>query len=220
MKCKQGACEGTVGTDNVCNICHAAISVPIGSSTSATSAHGETNDAFSTAEAGSVPEVTKEPAPLGSRSKSTDLSVDAGAAATAVHVSEHTIAHHAQVIQYSLDLRETSINKIRALLKPSEVTPDRGLLAQAADELKSVFPYNYEAWRLHADLLINALHLLQTRHLQPDATFTLMAVPLRENDLRDAAENALRQCAHFADSNEKMIAAIDEANHIRRKTWF
>ncbi len=125
-----------------------------------------------------------------------------------------------QSIQLALDLRQTSIKRIRDLLQPAEVSLDRGLLSQAANELKSVFPYNYDSWRLQADLLMKALHQLETRQLQADATFTLMAIPLREGDLRDAAEVALRQCAHFADSHDKMISAIDEANHVRRKTWF
>lgn len=81
-------------------------------------------------------------------------------------------------------------------------------------------PYNFEAWRLQADLLLNALHQLETRNLLPDPAFTLMAVPLRANDLRDAAEAALRQCARYADSEEKMIAIVDEANQVRRLTWF
>lgn len=114
---------------------------------------------------------------------------------------------------------ELVLSEIRALLSPQEVAPSREDLAKAAEGLKTVFPYNYEAWRLHADLIIKALHQLETRQLQTDAGFTIMAIPLREDDLRDAAEIALRQCAHFADSHEKMVAAIDEANRVRKLTW-
>jgi hypothetical protein len=54
----------------------------------------------------------------------------------------------------------------------------------------------------------------------PDPEVALLSVALREDDLRDAAESALRQCARYADSEEKLIATIDEANRVRRITWF
>jgi hypothetical protein len=109
--------------------------------------------------------------------------------------------------------------KVRGLLEPREVAPSRQGLLSAAHQLKKVFPYNYDAWRLHADLLMSAINQLETRQLQPDASFTLFTIPLREDDLRDAAEAALRECAHFADSDEKRIALIDQANRVRRLTW-
>lgn len=116
--------------------------------------------------------------------------------------------------------RQATISSVRRLLEPREVAPTKENLAEAAQTLKTVVPYNFEAWRLHADVLLNALQLLKTRQLQPDASFTLLAIPLREDDLRDAAEEALRQCAHFASSNEQKIALVDEANMVRRTTWF
>jgi Protein kinase G tetratricopeptide repeat len=98
--------------------------------------------------------------------------------------------------------------------------PTKEQLLGAASQLQNVVPYNYEAWRLHADLLLNALKQLETRHLMPDPEVALLSVALREDDLRDAAESALRQCARYADSEEKLIATIDEANRVRRITWF
>ena len=118
------------------------------------------------------------------------------------------------------DQRQVVINSVRSLLQPKEIAASREDLSQASKQLRTVTPYNYDAWRLHADLLLNALRQLQTREIQPDASFTLLAIPLRENDIRDAAEVALRQCAIFADKSETAIALIDEANSVRRKTWF
>lgn len=118
------------------------------------------------------------------------------------------------------DQRQAVINSVRSLLQPKEIAASREDLSQASKQLRTVTPYNYDAWRLHADLLLNALRRLETREMQPDASFTLLAIPLRENDLRDAAEAALRQCAIFADNNETAFALIDEANCVRRKTWF
>src|SRR4030095_9249709 len=116
--------------------------------------------------------------------------------------------------------RQAIIGLVRTLLEPTEVAPAREDLLEASRRLKTVVPYNYDAWRLHADLLLNAIQQLETRQLLPDANFTLLAIPLREDDLRDAAEAALRQCARFAGSAEKRTALVDEANHIRRLTWF
>jgi hypothetical protein len=116
--------------------------------------------------------------------------------------------------------RQEVLDSLRSLLKEKEASPSKDDLAQAAKLLTSVVPYNYDAWRLHANLLLNALRQLQTRQIQPDATFTLLTVPLREQDIADAAEAALRQCAHYADSAEKRIHFVDEANRIRRTTWF
>lgn len=115
---------------------------------------------------------------------------------------------------------EENIKSLRQLLQPSEAALSKEELLQASSRLKAVTPYNYDAWRLHADLLLNAIKQLEKRQLQQDIEFTLLAIPLREEDLRKAAEVALRQCAIFADSSEKRISLIDEANQVRVMTWF
>lgn len=112
------------------------------------------------------------------------------------------------------------IETVRSMLEPREVAPSREDLYLASRALRHVMPYNFDAWRLHADLLLTAIHQLETRQLQPDPNFTLMAIPLREADLRDAAEQALRECAHFADNKKLKVKLIDEANSVRRLTWF
>jgi hypothetical protein len=116
--------------------------------------------------------------------------------------------------------RQSVFSSVREILQAKEVSPSREELSKAAQALKTVVPYNYEAWRLHADLLLNALRQIEKRQLQPDSSFTILAIPLREDDLREAAEESLRECAHYADSLEKRIALVDEANSIRRLTWF
>jgi hypothetical protein len=120
---------------------------------------------------------------------------------------------------YNLEQCKEAMDSVKAVLQAKELAPSREALSQAARELKTVSPYNYDAWRLHADLLLNALRQVLTRQMQPDPTFTILAIPLTENDLRDAAEDALRQCARFAASNEEAIKLVDEANNIRRLTW-
>ncbi|MBX9694987.1 MAG: hypothetical protein K2Z81_21560, partial [Cyanobacteria bacterium] len=132
----------------------------------------------------------------------------------------HTVMEEAIQVQDELQARQAMIQSIRKLLQPKAELMSRQDLHRAARELKDVFPYNFDAWRLHADILLHAIEQLHTRNLQPDENFTLLTIPLREDDLRDAAEEALRQCAHYADSDEKRIQLIDEANRVRKLTWF
>jgi hypothetical protein len=115
--------------------------------------------------------------------------------------------------------RDDIISSIKLLLKPRNDVPSREDLLRASKELQKVSPYNFEAWRLHADVLLAALEQLERRAIQPDVSFKLMTIPLREDEIRDAAEDALRQCAHYADSWEKRVSLIDEANRVRRMTW-
>ncbi|MBX3076539.1 hypothetical protein KF913_21695 [Candidatus Obscuribacterales bacterium] len=121
---------------------------------------------------------------------------------------------------YEDEARKDVITSVQNMLKPHEGFLTRAQLVQASRELRRVTPYNFEAWRLHADVLLNALKQLETRQIQPDENFRILTIPLREAEVRDAAEAALRQCAHYAESEEKRIALIDEANSVRRKTWF
>jgi hypothetical protein len=93
-------------------------------------------------------------------------------------------------------------------------------LVQTSDRLKSVAPNSYQAWRSQADLLLQAIKQLERREIDPDESVILIGVRLVENDLRDAAEQALRHCAHFATTFDERIALIDEANSVRRTTWF
>lgn len=120
----------------------------------------------------------------------------------------------------NLSTRDEVLTSLRELLTGKEARPTKEELKEAADRLSLVAPYNFQAWRLHADLLLNALNQLLTRQLEADTSFRILTIPLREEDLRNAAEAALRQCAHFADSAEKRIALVDEANSVRCKTWF
>lgn len=116
--------------------------------------------------------------------------------------------------------RQDVISSVQSILKPKGEFLSRAELLHASKQLQKVMPYNFDAWRLHADILLNALRQLETRAILPDESFQILAIPLRENDIRDAAEAALRQCAHFAVSEERRIRLIDEANSVRRVTWF
>jgi len=116
--------------------------------------------------------------------------------------------------------RQDVISSVQSILRPKGEFLSRAELLQASKQLRKVMPYNFEAWRLHADILLNALRQLETRQLMPDESFQILATPLREDDIRDAAEAALRECAHFAPNEARRIALIDEANSVRRLTWF
>ena len=116
---------------------------------------------------------------------------------------------------------EVQLQSISAKLKSlSDTQIAKNDLLQAAESLTTVVPDRFEAWRAQADLWLTAIRQLETRQVSPDDNVYLMGVPLREAELRDAAEDALRQCAHHAPTADQRIALIDEANSIRKMTWF
>ena len=93
-------------------------------------------------------------------------------------------------------------------------------LLDRAKNLIQIAPNSYEAWRVQAELLVTAIRRLEKREMAPDPNLRLFGVPIAEQALRDAAEQALRHCAHFANTFDDKISLIDEANSVRRKTWF
>ncbi len=121
----------------------------------------------------------------------------------------------------ALKLQKVSM-RLKAIEDKTESDSDSGKdeLVKVSETLTTVVPDKFEAWRAQADLWLAAIHQLEKRQLAPDDNVELMGVPLRENELRDAAEEALRQCAHFATTAEERIALIDEANNVRRMSWF
>jgi hypothetical protein len=106
---------------------------------------------------------------------------------------------------------------VRALLEPAATESTSDELIKAASSLAEVVS---DDWHKKADLLVAAIHRLQTKEIAPDQTIKLLGVPLQENKLRDAAEAAFRNCADFAETDVDRIALIDAANEIRRQTWF
>ena len=109
---------------------------------------------------------------------------------------------------------------VRALLEPADAEPTVDNLVRAAQSLEQVVADDYQAWRTQADILVSAIKNLEKRQIEPDESVKLIGVPLRESALRDAAEQALRNCAHFAETTDNRIDLIDEANRVRRTTWF
>lgn len=140
-----------------------------------------------------------------------------GTAVPAVSVS--TAGGERATARSAARLQEVTAS-IQAMSEASEVERSKEDLVRAADMLKTIVLDNYEAWRAQADLWTAAIRQLETRELSADDSVTLMGVPLREADLRDAAEEALRQCAHFAPTIERRIELVDEANSVRRTSWF
>jgi hypothetical protein len=78
----------------------------------------------------------------------------------------------------------------------------------------------YLPWRSRANQLVAAIRQLERRELEVDMNSNILGVPIAEKPLRQAAEEALRHCAHFAPSLDERICLVDEANSIREKTWF
>jgi Protein kinase G tetratricopeptide repeat len=101
-----------------------------------------------------------------------------------------------------------------------ELTASKEELLAVSSSLEEIVADDYSAWRAQTDLLLTAIRQLETRQIEPDESVKILGIPLRESALRDTAEEALRNCAHFADTAEERTALIDEANRIRNTTWF
>ena len=116
--------------------------------------------------------------------------------------------------------QKAAVDSVRALTDSDTVEPTKEDLLRTSAKLEAVVPDGYQAWRLQADFLLAAIRQLETRQVEPDGSVKVIGVPLLENDLRAAAETALRNCAHFAQTVEQHVALIDEANRVRTMTWF
>jgi serine/threonine-protein kinase PknG len=75
-----------------------------------------------------------------------------------------------------------------------------------------------EVTQLRADLFfVSALFAASTSGVSADAK--ILGVPVRERELRAAAEEAFRACARQAKSDGERFALVDRANEVRPVTW-
>ena len=91
---------------------------------------------------------------------------------------------------------------------------------EAEAETESSPVTGYLPWRSRANQLVTAIKKLERRELEVDLESNILGIPIAEKPLRQAAEQALRHCAHFAPTYDERISLVDEANAIRQKTWF
>jgi hypothetical protein len=93
-------------------------------------------------------------------------------------------------------------------------------LLKAAEKIESELSDDFTDWKKKSDLFLLAIKQLETRQIENTESAKLFGVPILEAKLRDAAETALRNCAHFAESFEERVVFVDGANKIRNVTWF
>lgn len=93
-------------------------------------------------------------------------------------------------------------------------------LLKTAEKIESEVLDDFTDWKKKSDLFLLAIKQLETRQIENTESANLLGVPIIEPKLRDAAEAALRNCAHFAESFEERVKFVDEANKIRNVTWF
>ncbi len=107
------------------------------------------------------------------------------------------------------------------------VTPEQGRAFPPLDDLVAAslavesldgLLDGLEVTELKADLFhMAALCVAGTSGLPKDTK--ILAVPLREPDLRFAAEETFRACARQATTDEARYALVDRANQVRPLTW-
>jgi serine/threonine-protein kinase PknG len=130
------------------------------------------------------------------------------------------VAAYDRVPRTSISYTHAVVGAVQTLLHPEPAEPNMQDFLHAAEALQSIAADNYLALKLQADLLLSALRQLEAGTLPKDGSLTLMSVPLVENDLRDRLETTLRQCARFADTESEREKLVDDANRVRRFTWF
>ncbi len=110
----------------------------------------------------------------------------------------------------------------RLLITPAAGQPyppldDLLAAAEAVQSLEGILD-GLEANHLKADLFhMGALCSAGTSGLPADSK--ILGVPLREKDLRLAAEDAFRVCARQASTDEQRYTLVDRANQVRPLTW-
>ncbi len=207
MLCKQANCEGEI-ENTVCKVCGTKVAVVISSA--------QSNNGSPVTPPGQALETAIS---QDSREKRSSQAIEAGSSQDSR--DRRSSQPKVKDLDAALKLQKVSM-RLKAIEDKTETDAITGKdeLLRVSETLTTVVPDKYEAWRAQADLWLAAIHQLEKRQLTPDDSVELMGVPLRENELRDAAEEALRQCAHFAETVEQRIALIDEANKVRRMTWF
>lgn len=222
MKCPKTECEGYI-EEGACNTCGAA-NLRADDSDSAQTV--EVRSASTVAEALSPPPEREQSLRQADRSRENPISNNGSEEKDAnsenVNAPSPSSANVSAPIYDQRRSAPQNLMKLSARLKAIDETSERGKdeLLKAASVLETVRPDKFEAWRAQADLWLAAIRQLEKRQLRPDDSVSLLGIPLNENQLRDAAEKALRHCAHLATSIEERIALVDEANSVRKMTWF
>lgn len=115
---------------------------------------------------------------------------------------------------------EARPDAIALLITSSVDEAEREALKLKLQQWESAVPGSYEQWCAQAEIFKIAIHELVTREILPEPLIKLFGVSLVEDPLRRAAEHAYRKCAYLAQSTEKRIEHVDEANSIREESWF
>ncbi len=141
----------------------------------------------------------------------TNIKIDAAATGASTQLSEPTgVDKDVQISEAPTDGTVTENSTSEAL----------GELLERAESVPDQAPNSYTTWRTRADILITTIRKLERREIEADSNIKVFGVPILERDLRDAAEKALRHCAHFANTFDERISLVDAANEIRNISWF
>jgi serine/threonine-protein kinase PknG len=107
----------------------------------------------------------------------------------------------------------------RALASMQPAPPAAEDLCQAASVIDTLALAGVEQAHLRAEVLENALALLQAKTLTPDASRKMFGQPLAETPVRFALEASLRQMARLEPDRDRQVALVDKANSVRPWTW-
>lgn len=132
---------------------------------------------------------------------------------------QQAVQAYSRVPQASYAYTEAVFGMVEVLLQPMAQAPLQTEILQAAEILKTIARDNYKSLMFEANLLMTALDQLETGTIKANKQTKILAISLTEDELRDALEATLRQCARLAESEGRRIELIDQANKIRRFTF-
>jgi serine/threonine-protein kinase PknG len=94
------------------------------------------------------------------------------------------------------------------------------LLEQAAETIEQIGIEGGIVHQLAGRLFVAAIELIENGKLKDGRDRTLLGSPLAIADLRLAAEQRYRSCAHLAEDAPEKIRWVDLANRVRPVTLF
>jgi serine/threonine-protein kinase PknG len=97
--------------------------------------------------------------------------------------------------------------------------PDTAELQAASAGIEGLSVDSEQRDSLTADLLLSALHLLESERVAEAPDLRLLGHPLTEHDLRLGLERTYRSLARVANTQSEHIRLVDWANRVRPRTW-
>jgi len=115
---------------------------------------------------------------------------------------------------------DAQVARVRLLLRgASDLTPDVGDLSVASQTIDSLTLDGETRARLESETFQAVLRSLATGVVVTDPDHELCGYPLTETGVRLGLEGSYRRLARWAPTTDDRVRLVDQANHVRPRTW-